>query len=33
VEVNGQPWTDFDKDREVIRLNGLSGKAVVLAIY
>jgi len=33
VEVNGQPWTDFDKDREVVRLTGVAGKIAVRAVY
>jgi len=33
VEVNGEPWSDFDKDREVVRLTGMTGKIVVRATY
>jgi hypothetical protein len=33
VEVNGKAWKDFDKDKEVIRLEGLKGKVVVRATY
>jgi hypothetical protein len=33
VMVNGQPWTSFNKDKEVIELAGLTGKAVVAANY
>jgi len=33
VEVNGQPWTDFDKDQEVVRLTGMTGKIAVRVIY
>jgi hypothetical protein len=33
VTVNGQPWTRFDADREVIELVGFTGKAVVAAGY
>jgi hypothetical protein len=33
VTVNGQAWTSFDKDKEVIELTGLTGKAVVVARY
>ena len=33
VTVNGQPWTRFDRDKEVIELMGLTGKAVVDAGY
>jgi hypothetical protein len=33
VEVNGKPWTDFDKDKEYIRLHGLTGAVAVRASY
>ncbi|MCL5096339.1 MAG: hypothetical protein M1608_02140 [Candidatus Omnitrophica bacterium] len=33
VEVNGKPWTDFDKDKELVRLNDLTGKVTVVANY
>ena len=33
VMVNGQPWRDFDKDRECIRIIGLEGKITVQAKY
>jgi hypothetical protein len=33
VTVNSQVWTGFDKDKEVIELTGLTGKAVVVASY
>ena len=33
AEVDGQNWTDFDKDREVIRLTAMAGKIAVRAIY
>ena len=33
VEVNGKPWTDFDKYREIIRLHGLTGTVVARANY
>jgi len=33
VTVNRQAWTDFDKDKEVIELTELTGKAVVVARY
>jgi len=33
VTVNGQTWTDFDRDKEVIELKGLTGKIVVVASY
>ena len=33
VMVNGQPWTRFDKDKEIIELRGLSGMVVVAASY
>jgi hypothetical protein len=31
--VNGQPWTGFNKDKEVIELMGLTGKVAVAARY
>ncbi len=33
VLVNGQPWTGFNKDKEVIELTGLTGKVAVAASY
>ncbi len=33
VTVNDQPWTRFNKDKEIIELIGLTGKAVVVAGY
>jgi len=33
VMVNGQPWTRFNKDKEVIELMGLTGKVAVAASY
>jgi hypothetical protein len=33
VMVNGQPWTRFNKDKEVIELMGLTGKVAVAATY
>ncbi|OHB82839.1 MAG: hypothetical protein A2V98_17220 [Planctomycetes bacterium RBG_16_64_12] len=33
VLVNGQAWTGFDKDKEVIELMGLTGKVAVAASY
>jgi hypothetical protein len=33
VMVNGQPWTGFNKDKEVIELTGLTGKVTVVAGY
>jgi hypothetical protein len=31
--VNGKAWSGFNKDKEVIELVGLTGKAVVVAGY
>jgi len=33
VEVNGKSWTDFDKDKEFIRLHGLTGTVALRARY
>lgn len=33
VEVNGQDWRQFDKDRELIRLEHLTGAVTVEAVY
>ncbi len=33
VEVDGQNWTDYDKDQELIRLTGKPGTVVVRAVY
>jgi hypothetical protein len=33
VTVNGQPWTDFDPAKELIRLRGLQGRVQVEARY
>jgi hypothetical protein len=33
VTVNGRPWKRFNPGKEVIELNGLTGKAVVIASY
>jgi hypothetical protein len=33
VTVNGQPWAQFDKDKEVIELTGQTGKVTVEARY
>ena len=33
VMVNGKPWKSFNPDKEIIELEGLTGKAVVVASY
>ena len=33
VLVNGQPWTAFNKEKEVVELRGLTGKVAVAATY
>jgi hypothetical protein len=33
VTVNGQPWTGFSSDKEVIEIMGLTGKVAVAASY
>ena len=33
VTVNGDPWTDFDANKEVIILRGLAGEVTVEANY
>ncbi|MHB1035730.1 MAG: hypothetical protein ACYC35_12980 [Pirellulales bacterium] len=33
VTVNGQPWKQFDRDKEVIRLEGLTGTVTIEARY
>ena len=33
VTVNGKKWSDFDPDRETIRLSGLNGNVTVVASY
>jgi len=33
VTLNGQDWREFNKDKEVILLTGVQGKAVVVANY
>ena len=33
VEVNGAPWKDVDRERELIQLQGQSGRLVVIALY
>ena len=33
VTVNGQAWSGFNQDKEIIELSGLTGKAVVVARY
>ena len=33
VEVNGAPWKDIDRERELIQLQGQSGRIVVIAHY
>ena len=33
VEVNGKPWTKFNKDKETIELKGLTGTVAVMAKY
>ena len=33
VMVNGEPWTGFDKDKEVIEPTGLTGKVAIIAGY
>ena len=33
VTVNGQRWTGFNKDKEIIELRGLTGKVAVAASY
>jgi hypothetical protein len=33
VTVNGQPWTGFSSDKEVIEIKGVTGKVAVVASY
>jgi len=33
VEVNGKPWTKFNKDKETIELKGVTGTVAVMAKY
>ncbi len=33
VTVNGKPWTEFNRDKETITLNGLTGQMTVTAKY
>jgi hypothetical protein len=33
VTVNGKAWTEFDPEKEVIRLSGISGNVKVEASY
>ena len=33
VMVNGKEWKDFDADKEVVRLHGLTGSVSVEARY
>jgi len=33
VMVNGKSWKKFNKDKEVIELNGVKGKVTVVASY
>ena len=33
VTVNGRPWKQFNPDKEVIELQGLTGKVAVTARY
>ena len=33
VTVNGKPWTGFNKDKETVILNGLTGTVAVTAQY
>ena len=33
VTVNGKPWSEFNKDKELIKLEGLTGKVIVVADY
>jgi hypothetical protein len=33
VTINGKAWTDFDKSKEAIRLEGPRGKLEVTAFY
>lgn len=33
VTVNGKPWSGFDKEKETIKLDGLSGEVAVVAQY
>ena len=33
VTVNGKPWTQLNKDKETITLNGLTGTVAVTAQY
>ena len=33
VTVNGQPWSGFNKDKEVVELTGWTGKVVAVATY
>ncbi len=33
VTVDGKPWTDFDRDKEAVRLRGLAGTANVVVSY
>ena len=31
--INGQPWTAFNRDQELVELKGVSGKVTVIASY
>ena len=33
VTVNGQPWTQFDRDKESVNLTGMQGTVRVLVEY
>jgi hypothetical protein len=33
VTLNGQDWPEFDRDKEVIRVTGVQGKATLTASY
>jgi hypothetical protein len=33
VMVNGQPWGQFDRDKELVKLDGLPGTVRVLVEY
>ena len=33
VTLNGQDWPEFNRDKEVIRVTGVQGKAIITASY
>ena len=33
VVVNGQPWSQFDREKELVQLDGLQGTVQVLVAY